>query len=108
MQERYLIPAIFSFLLPGLGQIAKGEVRKGIWMMVGVLISSLAVVIYVGYVITPVLYIWSICDAYLEPVPNYTEEKKKELTKRLIQILIVSGILLIITILLLIFAITNR
>jgi len=77
-------------------------------MMAGTLISSFAVVIYVGYVITPVLYIWSIYDAYVSPIPNYTEEKKKELTRRLIQILIVSGILLIITILLLIFAIMNR
>lgn len=108
-KDRYLIPAIFSLLLPGLGQFFKGEKRKGIMMMIGILLTSLAAAVhFTGYIATFILYAWSIYDAYVNPVPDYNEEKKKELRRILVQVLAVSGILLVITVLLMIFLIPGR
>ena len=70
MTQKYGIPAILSFFLPGLGQIEKGEVSKGILIFIGFWISVAMFTILIGFVTTPILYVWQIMDAYNREVKN--------------------------------------
>ncbi|MEU4192585.1 hypothetical protein AB0E69_11835 [Kribbella sp. NPDC026611] len=58
------VAAVLSFLWPGLGQIMNGDIGIGILMMVLVVIAWLSLMILIGVVLLPALYIWSIVDAY--------------------------------------------
>ena len=59
-----VLSLLLSFLLPGLGQIYNGEVGKGIGFMVGCFFAALSVMLFVGIVIAPALFIWNLVDAY--------------------------------------------
>lgn len=71
--RKHGVPAIFSFFMPGLGQIIKGEVLKGIcifglYLILAVftvfLVFSLSLFCLVTSISGLVLYIWNIYDAY--------------------------------------------
>ena len=53
-----------SFLIPGLGQLIKGQILKGIVFMICSVISAFMVFVLIGFITTPILWIWSIYDAY--------------------------------------------
>jgi TM2 domain-containing membrane protein YozV len=57
--QKHGIPALLSFFIPGLGQIVKGQVGKGILIFFGVRIGLMFLVIP-GVII----WIWQIADAY--------------------------------------------
>ena len=57
--QKHGIPALLSFFIPGLGQIVKGQVGKGILVFFGVGIGLMFLVIP-GVII----WIWQIADAY--------------------------------------------
>lgn len=58
------VAAVLSFLWPGVGQIMNGDIGIGILMMVLVVIAWLSLMILIGIVLLPAIYIWSIVDAY--------------------------------------------
>lgn len=64
MGQKYGVPAILSFLIPGLGQIIKGEIWKGIGLMLGAIISGGLIVIFIGLLLYPVIWFYSVYDAY--------------------------------------------
>jgi len=68
MKETYGVPAILSFFIPGLGQMIKGEVGKGILIFIGFWISVGLFAILIGFITTPILYFWQIIDAYNKKV----------------------------------------
>ncbi|QGA80102.1 hypothetical protein [Candidatus Nanohalobium constans] len=68
--DTYGIPALLSFFLPGLGQIIKGQVWKGIGLMLGAFISGLLALVLIGFLIYPIIWIYSVYDAYNTPAPN--------------------------------------
>ena len=57
--QKHGVPALLSFFIPGLGQIVKGQVGKGIFAFIGVGIGIVMLVIP-GVII----WIWQIVDAY--------------------------------------------
>jgi TM2 domain-containing membrane protein YozV len=57
--QKHGIPALLSFFIPGLGQIIKGQVGKGILTFLGVGLGLMFLVIP-GLII----WIWQIADAY--------------------------------------------
>lgn len=61
-KQTYGLPAILSFFVPGLGQLLKGQILKGvgIWIIGGVLTYLLWWTIVVPFVI----WIWNVYDAY--------------------------------------------
>jgi len=56
--QKHGVPAILSFFIPGLGQIIKGQILKGILIFIGVALGL--VLIIPGAII----WIWQIVDAY--------------------------------------------
>lgn len=58
------LAAVLSFVFMGLGQIYNGQIAKGILFMIVYSISFLLMIILIGFVTTPILFIWGIWDAY--------------------------------------------
>jgi len=58
-KQTHGLPALLSFFIPGLGQIIKGQVVKGIFVFIGFLIG-------LPFFAIPsiVIWIWQIRDAY--------------------------------------------
>lgn len=55
---------ILSFFFAGLGQLYNGQIGKGIAFMAGYVISLLFIVVYIGFLTTPILWIFGMIDAY--------------------------------------------
>jgi TM2 domain-containing membrane protein YozV len=58
------LAAVLSFFWAGLGQIYNGEIGKGILMMVAYVISCVMMGIVIGFITTPILWIYGMVDAY--------------------------------------------
>jgi TM2 domain-containing membrane protein YozV len=58
------LAAVLSFFICGLGQIYNGQILKGLIFLVAYLISWWMMYIIIGFITTPILWIWGIVDAY--------------------------------------------
>lgn len=58
------LAAVLSFFYMGLGQIYNGEIAKGIVFIVVYSLSFVLWLILIGMIITPILWIYGIYDAY--------------------------------------------
>ena len=57
--QKHSVPAILSFFIPGLGQLVKGQVGRGILIFFGTALG-LAMAVIPGIIV----WIWQITDAY--------------------------------------------
>lgn len=55
---------MLSFLWAGLGQIYNGQIGKGIAFIFIQGICALTMYIVIGYITTPIVWIWGMVDAY--------------------------------------------
>ena len=58
------LAAVLSFFWAGLGQIYNGEITKGIVMMVAYVVSCILMAAAIGFITTPILWIYGMVDAY--------------------------------------------
>lgn len=58
------VAAVLSFFWAGLGQIYNGEIGKGIIFMVLYLVSAFLMMAIIGFITTPILWIFGMVDAY--------------------------------------------
>lgn len=58
------IAAVLSFFITGLGQIYNGQIFKGILFIIAYAISWLLMYVLIGFITTPILWIWGMVDAY--------------------------------------------
>lgn len=58
------LAAILSFFWMGLGQIYNGQIAKGVFFIVAYAVSWVLMLIIIGFVTTPVLFVFGIWDAY--------------------------------------------
>lgn len=58
------LAAVLSFFYMGLGQIYNGQIAKGIVFIIAYSISWLSMLVLIGFVTTPVLFIYGMYDAY--------------------------------------------
>lgn len=58
-----VIAAICSFFFPGLGQLVQGRVMAALMFFVAAVISGALIIVLVGYVLYPIVWIWGIIDA---------------------------------------------
>jgi TM2 domain-containing membrane protein YozV len=54
---------ILSFFIMGLGQIYNGQIGKGIVFMVLYAISWFLTIAFIGFITTPILWMWGMVDA---------------------------------------------
>jgi len=57
------VATILSFFFMGLGQIYNGQIGKGVLFIVFYGISILLMFIIIGFITTPILWIWGMIDA---------------------------------------------
>jgi len=55
---------LLSFFIPGLGQLIKGQVMRGIVVFAGTAFSIALVTTGLGVITTPIIWIWQIYDAH--------------------------------------------
>ena len=55
---------MLSFFFCGLGQIYNGQILKGLIFLVAYSMSWLMMYVIIGFITTPILWIWGIVDAY--------------------------------------------
>lgn len=58
------LAVVLSFLVSGLGQIYNGEIGKGIGFLIAYGLAWVLTGILIGFLIVPVIWIWSMVDAY--------------------------------------------
>ena len=58
------LAAVMSFFICGLGQIYNGQITKGIILIIFYALSVLSCYLLIGFVSTPILWVWGIIDAY--------------------------------------------
>ena len=58
------LAAILSFFYMGLGQIYNGQIGKGVAFIVMYTISAFLIIILIGFITTPTLWIYGMYDAY--------------------------------------------
>jgi TM2 domain-containing membrane protein YozV len=58
------VAAVLSALFVGLGQIYNGEIAKGLMFMVAYFVSIILIFLLIGFITTPLLWIFGIYDAY--------------------------------------------
>jgi TM2 domain-containing membrane protein YozV len=58
------VAAILSFLFMGLGQAYNGEIAKAVVFLILYALSIFLTFFLIGFVTIPILWIWSIVDAY--------------------------------------------
>lgn len=63
-ENRGLVAAVASFLFPGLGQLLNGEVVKAVVVFTAFVLATFSVVVGVGLIATPIVYVYAIYDAY--------------------------------------------
>ena len=57
------VATVLSFFFMGLGQIYNGQIGKGIIFIVLYAISVALMFVIVGFITTPILWIWGLVDA---------------------------------------------
>ena len=58
------VPALFSFFIPGFGQLVKGQVFKAVGIWIALIICAFMTVIGIGILMGLVVWIAQIYDAY--------------------------------------------
>ena len=58
------LAAVLSFFFCGLGQIYNGQIFKGVIMLIAYAVSWWMVWLVIGFITTPILWIWGMVDAY--------------------------------------------
>ncbi|RPJ78750.1 MAG: hypothetical protein EHM20_03155 [Alphaproteobacteria bacterium] len=58
------VPALFSFFIPGLGQLVKGDLSKAVGIWVALIICAFMSVIGIGFLMGLVVWIAQVYDAY--------------------------------------------
>ncbi|MFC1483659.1 hypothetical protein ACFL5M_05840 [Candidatus Neomarinimicrobiota bacterium] len=57
------VATILSFLFMGLGQLYNGQIGKAISFIILYIISLALIAVVIGFVTTPILWIWGMIDA---------------------------------------------
>lgn len=58
------LAGVFSFFIPGLGQIYNGEFGKAIGFILASVIGGLLTPIFIGFLIIIPVWAWGVVDAY--------------------------------------------
>jgi TM2 domain-containing membrane protein YozV len=58
------IAAVLSFFWTGVGQIYNGQIVKGIILILVQVVNAFLMVVLIGFITYPIVWIWGMYDAY--------------------------------------------
>ena len=58
-----VLAALRNIFFPGLGQLVQGRILAAIFFALAIVISYALIYVLVGFVLVPIIYLWSIIDA---------------------------------------------
>lgn len=58
------LAAVFSFFVPGLGQIYNGEFGKAVLFIIVSIVGAMLSPFFIGFIILLPIWIWAVFDAY--------------------------------------------
>lgn len=58
------VSLLISFFLPGVGSMVNGDVGRGVFILIGYLVSCVLIVLLIGLVLVPAFWVWGLVDAY--------------------------------------------
>jgi len=59
---------IVSFFLPGVGSMMAGKTGKGIGILAGYMFGWLLCLVFIGFIVMPIFWIWGMVAAYRDAV----------------------------------------
>ncbi|WP_435194512.1 DUF5683 domain-containing protein [Natronomonas sp. EA1] len=59
------VAAVLSAVFPGLGQLYNRELAKGLAVIVAMFVATLSVVVFIGIVLAPAVWLYAVWDAYV-------------------------------------------
>ena len=62
-EKSVLLAAILSFLFPGLGHLYNGLTKKGISFIIAYLVSAVLIVLFIGFILVLIVWLWALIDA---------------------------------------------
>jgi TM2 domain-containing membrane protein YozV len=65
-----ILAAVLSLIIAGLGQIYNGQVTKGVVFIVIQLINGVLTAVLIGWLLLPLVGLWSMIDAYMTAKHN--------------------------------------
>lgn len=57
------VATVLSFFFMGLGQVYNGQIGKGVLFIIMYAISIVLMLVFIGFITTPILWIWGMVDA---------------------------------------------
>ena len=58
-----VLAAICNVFIPGLGQLVQGRIFAALLFFLGAGIAYATIIIAIGYILVPIVYLWAIIDA---------------------------------------------
>jgi len=58
------VAAVLSAIFPGLGQLYNRELERGLAFAVGFIVASVSVLVFVGFLLAPAVWLYAVYDAY--------------------------------------------
>ncbi|RDZ43706.1 zinc ribbon domain-containing protein [Haloferax sp. Atlit-10N] len=58
------VAAVLSAIFPGLGQLYNRELERGLVFAVGFIVASVSVMVFIGFLLAPAVWLYSVYDAY--------------------------------------------
>ncbi|AYK16081.1 MAG: hypothetical protein ACOX7X_08905 [Methanosarcina flavescens] len=63
-KQKHGVPALFSFFVPGLGQLVKGDVAKAVGIWGALIVCAFMSIVGIGLLMGLVVWIAQVYDAY--------------------------------------------
>ncbi|EMA01602.1 hypothetical protein [Haloferax denitrificans] len=58
------VAAVLSAIFPGLGQLYNRELERGLVFAVGFIVASVSVMVLIGFLLAPAVWLYAVYDAY--------------------------------------------
>ncbi|WP_042662522.1 maltose:maltodextrin transporter permease [Haloferax sp. ATB1] len=58
------VAAVLSAIFPGLGQLYNRELERGLVFAVGFIVASVSVMVIIGFLLAPAVWLYAVYDAY--------------------------------------------
>jgi TM2 domain-containing membrane protein YozV len=58
-----VLAVVASFFIPGLGSMLNEQVAKGVWILIGYIVSAVLCIVLIGFLLAPAVWIYGMITA---------------------------------------------